>query len=139
MRKLQLQKTLPALPKAPYAFASVVNTFDACDLKVTLLDDGNNPVGEPVSVASNTSLINDKHAGRDELFKVPAGMATWTIIYEGAECSTASVKALGLPSRVSYQVQSGQVYFIYVGAMGSFIAQAETQKPTGATGEFSMA
>jgi len=66
-------------------------------------------------------------------------MATWTVEYGGEECPESAVKMWDLPTRVSYEVQSGQIHYIYVGMMGSYIAQADPHKPTGGTGEFSMA
>jgi len=115
-----------------------MNTFDKCDLNVTLLDDQGQP-GMLVFIPSNTSLINDKQTNRAELFKVPSGTGTWTVEYGGEECPESAVKAWDLPTRLSYEVQSGQIHYIYIGMMGAYIAQADPQKPLGGTGEFSMA
>jgi hypothetical protein len=126
------------MPEPPHAFVSVVNTFDRCDLNVTLVT-GDGQFAATSVVPRNSSLTNDKKSGRVGMFKVVAGSATWRIDYAGEECTSEAVKQWDLPSTVTYAVGSGQIHYIYVGRMGSYIAKADPQKPLKGTGEFSMA
>ncbi|KAI1707693.1 POT family domain-containing protein [Ditylenchus destructor] len=129
--QMRINPTLPELPQASKAFVSVMNTFDNCDINVTVIDaDGNFMTA---MVARNSSLISNKLINRTELFDVKAGHIALSVDYVSPECQSPPI-----PQNISYEVESEEIHYIYVGNMGTFIAKADPKKPTTGTGQFSV-
>ncbi|KAI1723878.1 POT family domain-containing protein [Ditylenchus destructor] len=133
--QVKVNATLPELPDPSRAFVGVMNTFDDCTVNITWLEKDGSLPRFTMQIPGNTSLENNKLLERRELFDVEAGNATWAIRYNGSECEN---NGLDLPTRITYEVESEAIYYIYIGKMGAFIAKADPKKPTGGTGEFSI-
>uniref|UniRef100_A0A914I3P5 Uncharacterized protein n=1 Tax=Globodera rostochiensis TaxID=31243 RepID=A0A914I3P5_GLORO len=137
--QLKVNATLPELPEPGHAFVSFINTFDDCSMNITYLGDS---VTTKDSVNwrtlhGNQSLENSKLIGRRELFSVPLGNNSWTVDYRGGECS--DVDGMDLPKRLDLRVDTGRsINFVAIGPNGAFMGVADTAKPTGGNGEFSI-
>lgn len=66
-----------------------------------------------------------------------SGTVNFDVAYNGSGCVSADV-GVPLPTRLTYEVLSEKIHYIYVGRMGSFIAETNPDKPTLGTGEFSL-
>lgn len=80
-------------------------------------------------------MENNKLQNRHEMFRVMAGRLTWTIEYNGPECS--GIRQY-LPANVTYDIGEEGIYYIFVGQMGAFLSKTDPSKPMDGTGEFSL-
>ena len=82
--------------------------------------------------------------GRNELFRVPKGIASWAINPASSNRSLVDDKErdkcgeLPLPHQIDFNLNGGKIYYITVTSKGTFLAEANPKKPTGGNGEFAL-
>ncbi|KAI1696465.1 peptide transporter family 1 [Ditylenchus destructor] len=121
------------MPDPSESFVSFTNTFDNCSINVTLIK--NNIAEKSLFMHPNTSLKNRPALTTDryQLFTVPKGSAAW---YIKPQCFNGS--AGNLPQNITYELLGSKIYYVYLGELGSFIAEANPQRPTSGVGQFSL-
>uniref|UniRef100_A0A915MTB1 Uncharacterized protein n=1 Tax=Meloidogyne javanica TaxID=6303 RepID=A0A915MTB1_MELJA len=122
--------TLPEFADDGQAFVSIVNTFAKCPLEITHLE-----TGETRLLLPNTSLINDKTQNRIEMFRVFLGQNKWKIDGIGDDCADLKLE---LPTVYEFDIKE-PMSFIAITTRGAILASAETEKPTGGSGQFKIA
>jgi hypothetical protein len=90
------------------------------------------------------SLINDKMAGRNELFHVDMSPppTRWTVHGQGNDCPKKTMMMNGngtadSPLELTFEVLS-PVNFLSIGPAGAFLTAADSDKPTGGAGQFKI-
>uniref|UniRef100_A0A914N1C5 Uncharacterized protein n=2 Tax=Meloidogyne TaxID=189290 RepID=A0A914N1C5_MELIC len=128
--QLRINLTLPEFADDGQAFVSIVNTFAKCPLEITHLE-----TGETRLLLPNTSLINDKTQNRIEMFRVFLGQNNWKIDGIGDNCADLKLE---LPQVYEFDIKE-PMSFIAITTRGAILASAETEKPTGGSGQFKIA
>ncbi|GMR51173.1 hypothetical protein PMAYCL1PPCAC_21368, partial [Pristionchus mayeri] len=130
--QLQVNQTLPLLPKSGESFAAFMNVYDSnCTIKVWRLEEKSKTVGEPFLLPANTSMV-DIPTDSKSSFHVPSGKSSFRVEYEGSKCAGRKAEV------VTVDIQDKKVYYVAVGEKGTVFGPAATSKPTDGTGEFSM-
>uniref|UniRef100_A0A1I8BEU9 Secreted protein n=1 Tax=Meloidogyne hapla TaxID=6305 RepID=A0A1I8BEU9_MELHA len=128
--QLRINLTLPEFADDGQAFVSIVNTFAKCPLEITHLE-----TGETRLMLPNTSLINDKTQNRIEMFRVLLGQNKWKIDGIGDDCTELKLE---MPKIYEFDIKE-PMSFITITTKGAFLSSAETEKPTGGSGQFKIA
>ncbi|GMR54462.1 hypothetical protein PMAYCL1PPCAC_24657, partial [Pristionchus mayeri] len=142
--QLQVNTTLPLLPKSEQAFVSFMNVYDNgtdCSINVFQIDSNGGPLGDPFLLPANTSMVDipDKKDKSNEKSTFHIHLTTlddpphFRVEYLGTECDRTKTQ-----EDIVVEVEEKKVYYAAVGPEGTVSYEVGTKKPTEGTGEFSM-
>ncbi|KAI6233476.1 Peptide transporter family 1 [Aphelenchoides fujianensis] len=122
LTQTEVNKTLAILPPPGRAYVSVMNTLPDCSINATVDD-------RTAFIPPGASLENT-HNDR-QLFDVPKGSVAFSFAFSGANCFPDV-----LPTRATFNVTHGQIFFVHVSQHGMFLSPVSAEKPTGGNGAF---
>ncbi|KAI6183010.1 Peptide transporter family 1 [Aphelenchoides bicaudatus] len=121
--QIYVNRSLPILPSNGKAYVSVINSMSDCEVTPTFNDK------HFTKVSTNTSL--QATYKKNDFIELKSGRSAIKLLFTGSGCTHDSLT-------ITKNFKEKQISYIHVNDLGAFAMEAETEKPTGGNGEFSL-